>query len=93
MSTTPNPSAPTVSFVPAVRAQKCASDRNAELLREALNHPNWPQVWGLLNAFASGKTQAQFARVEPLAVLSEIYLMLAQIHTDQKKAVTQSLTT
>lgn len=52
--------------------------------------PNWEKIWGLMNAFASGQTQKQHARVEPLAVLSEVYLLLAQIEQERKQAIAKA---
>lgn len=46
-------------------------------------------IWRLLNAFASGKTQEQWARVEPLTVLTEVYQNLAIYWTGIQAAIAQ----
>jgi hypothetical protein len=50
-------------------------------------HPNWEKIWTLMNYFASGESQGQWSRVEPIAVLSEVYFMLAQIDSARKKVL------
>lgn len=57
------------------------------LLAEALNAPEWQYLWQLMNDFASGKTQQQFARVEPMAVLAEVYQGCAMIHSRAQAAL------
>ena len=45
----------------------------------------WDEVWQLLNTFASGETQKQWSRVEPTAMLGELYWRLAVLYDNQKK--------
>lgn len=56
-----------------------------EKLKKSIDDPQWRLIWELMNAFASGKTQKQWSRVEPLAVLGDIYQQMAIIYTDQQK--------
>lgn len=52
--------------------------------------PEWQALWTFFNAFASGKTQEQWSRVEPLAALGHIYQGLAVIYTKQKEAIAEA---
>lgn len=72
--------------------KKAVEERDAALkmikqLADALDAPEWQHVWTLLNAFASGKTQNQFARVEPIAVLGDTYQGCAMIYERGRKAL------
>lgn len=40
---------------------------------------NFAKAYRLLNAFATGETQNQWSRVEPIAVLAEVYGTLAPV--------------
>ena len=52
--------------------------------------PEWEHLWTLLNGFASGKIQQQFARAEPLAVLAEVYQALAVIDAKRRAALSKA---
>lgn len=55
-----------------------------ELLED---QPEEKWVWQLLNAFASGETQKQWSRVEPLAVLCEVYQGFAAARARRQEAL------
>ncbi len=61
-----------------------------DLYEACKSEQEWTHIWQLLNAFASGKTQDQFARVEPLAVLGDVYQGLAIIFQRQKAAIAKA---
>lgn len=56
---------------------------------DVLKHDNWARIWTLMNYFASGESQNQHARVEPIAVLGEVYFMLAQIDQQRQQVLEQ----
>jgi hypothetical protein len=68
-------------------AERDAAIKMVTLLAEALNAPEWQHIWKLLNAFASGETQNQFARVEPIAVLADTYQGCAMIYERGRAAL------
>ena len=48
-----------------------------EIIKVLDDQPEETSAWQLMNDFASGKTQGQWSRVEPLAVLGEVYYRFA----------------
>jgi hypothetical protein len=67
--------------------ERDAAIKMVTLLAEALNAPEWVSIWTLLNAFASGKTQRLYARVEPITVLAETYQGCAIIYERGRAAL------
>ena len=47
----------------------------------------WESLWKFFNWFASGKSQEQWSRVDPQAVLGDLYVRLAIIYEKQKQAL------
>ena len=79
-----------LALIERTKAAEKERDELRELVKkcaEALDAPEWPSIWSLLNAFASGKTQRQFARVEPITVLAETYQGCAIIHERAQQLV------
>lgn len=57
-----------------------------DLMRDALT-TDWDELWTFFNWFASGESQGQYARAEPLAVLGEVYQRLAIIDARRRAAI------
>ncbi len=72
------------------------TEANARLIAAAPDYdemarsPEWAMIWQLLNAFAKGDTQRQYARAEPLAVLGEVYQMLAIVDVKRRAAIAKA---
>ncbi len=62
------------------------SGEQLDALVQSTSTRAWHPIWELLNAFASGETQSQWSRVEPIAVLGEVYRMLAHLSQQQQAA-------
>lgn len=59
-------------------------------LLEACDAPEWEHLWKVLNRYASGESQNQWSRVEPIAVLGELYQGLAIIYERNKTAISRA---
>lgn len=59
----------------------------APVMRDTLKHPSLARAFQIMNWFASGKSQEQYQRAEPLAILAEVYQLLAIFHTEAQKAL------
>lgn len=76
-----------ISRVETVEAENAKMRTVLIACAEALNASEWSYLWQLMNDFVSGKTQQQFARVEPMAVLAEVYQGCAMIYSREQAAL------
>lgn len=51
---------------------------------------DWDDLWQFFNWFASGKSQDQWSRTEPLAILGELYQRLAVIDCRRRAALAKA---
>lgn len=57
-------------------------------LLDACKAQEWSELWKFFNWFASGESQNQYPRAEPMAILGELYQRLAIIDGIRRSAIT-----